>query len=194
MGSFLSGVTPDSEGDLVRRIREGDVDAFDAVHAAFNVRLFRFLARLSRNRDITEDLLEETWLRFVQHADRLQPDTRLAPWLFTVARNLYVSYCRSRAFEDAQTTTGIGLWPTGLADSPFEQAAGRELERRVESALAALPLPLREVLLLVGIDGLRPAEAAEVCGIARRRCASACIAPALASPIISKPRRIRRSC
>ena len=89
------------ELDLVARLRNGDPAAFDAVHGAFNTRLFNFLARLSRRRDVAEDLLEETWLRFVDRAPRLRDDTRLGPFLFTVARNLYVSYCRSRLIEDS---------------------------------------------------------------------------------------------
>jgi DNA-directed RNA polymerase specialized sigma24 family protein len=44
------------------RLRRGDSDAFDDVHGAFNTRLFTFLVRLSRRRDVAEDLLEETWL------------------------------------------------------------------------------------------------------------------------------------
>ena len=91
-----------SELDLVARIRAGDAAAFDAIHAEFNGRLFNFLARLSRRREVAEDLLDETWLRFVDRAPKLKPDTRLGPFLFTVARNLYVSYCRSRMLEDSQ--------------------------------------------------------------------------------------------
>jgi DNA-directed RNA polymerase specialized sigma24 family protein len=48
---------------LVARLRAGDAAAFDAVHELFNAPLFNFLARLSRRRDVAEDLLEETWLR-----------------------------------------------------------------------------------------------------------------------------------
>src|SRR4051794_34666845 len=159
-------VDRDSELALVRRVREGDHAAFDAVHAAFNARLFGFLVRLARSRDVAEDLLEETWLRFVAHAHRLDQDTRLGPWLFTVARHLYVSYCRSRAFEESGAVASIGLWPSGLNESsPFEQAVAGELEARLEAALASLPVGFREVLLLVGVEGLRPAEAALVCGI-----------------------------
>lgn len=156
----------DFELEIVSRLRAGDADAFDAVHTAFNARLFRFLARLSRSRDVAEDLLEETWLRLVAHAGRLRPDTRLGPWLFTVARNLHVSYRRSRLLEESHTAGLIGLWPFACTrPSPFEETAATEIERRIESAIAALPPAYREVLLLVGIEGFLPVEAAAVCGI-----------------------------
>jgi RNA polymerase sigma-70 factor (ECF subfamily) len=158
----------DDESDLalIVRLRAGDAEAFDVVHARFNAPLFNFLARLSRRRDVAEDLLEETWLRLVARASALRCDTRLAPWLFTVARNLYVSYCRSRLVEDSHVAGFIGLWPCGSPrPSPFESTAATETGRRIEAALGALPVAYREALLLVAVEGLRPAEAAQVCGI-----------------------------
>jgi len=156
----------DSELALVEQLRAGDETAFDAVYDAFNLRLFTFLLRLSRRRDVAEDLLEETWLRLVKHAHRLRPGTRLGPWLFTVARNLHVSYVRSRLIEDSTTAGLMGLWPFNVErTSPFEATAANELERRIERALASLPMPSREVLLLVGVAGLEHADAAAVCGI-----------------------------
>lgn len=154
----------ETELAVVQRLREGDRAAFDDVYATFNGRLFTFLLRLSRRRDVAEDLLEETWLRLVTHARRLRPDTRLGPWLFTVARNLHVSYIRSRLLEDASSAGLLGLWPFSVhQSSPFEAAAVSELERRVERALATLPSSAREVLLLVGVAGLSHADAADVC-------------------------------
>jgi RNA polymerase sigma-70 factor (ECF subfamily) len=154
------------ELQLVGRLRDGDPAAFDDVHAAFNARLYNFLARLSNRRDVAEDLLEETWLRLVVHAARLRPDTRLGPWLFTVARNLHTSYCRSRLLEDSHAPGLLGLWPHGSAGpSPFEAAEASEVQRRLATALASLPTAYREALLLVALEGLRPSEAAQVCGI-----------------------------
>jgi len=151
---------------LVDRLRSGDEGAFDAVHDAFNTRLFNFLARLSNRRDVAEDLLEETWLRLVTHAHRLERDTRLGPWLFTVARRLYVSYCRSRLLEDSHAAGLIGLWPAGMPGlSPFEAAETNETRRRLVAALASLPAAYREALMLVAVEGLRPSEAAAVCEI-----------------------------
>lgn len=154
------------ELELVARLRLGEAEAFDAVYRALNGRLLTFLVRLSRRHNIAEDLLEETWLRLVTHASRLRPDTRLIPWLFTVARNLHVSHCRSRLLEDGVAGCLIGLWPSGTArPSPFEETALNELESRLEAAIAALPESLREAILLVAIEGLQPMEAAEICGV-----------------------------
>ena len=156
----------ETELALVAGLRAGAPDAFEAAHAAYHARLYNFLARLSRRRDVAEDLLEEAWLRLIANASRLAPDTRLARWLYTVARNLFYSYCRSRAMDEESAASLIGLWPGGTPPpSPFEEAAAEELERRVERALAGLPATYREVLLLVGVEGLSPSEAARVCGV-----------------------------
>jgi RNA polymerase sigma-70 factor (ECF subfamily) len=161
----IPAVERQSELELIARLQAGDSAAFDEIYDAFNARLFNFLARLMRSRGRAEDLVEETWLRLVTHAARLQPDTRLGPWLFTVARNLYISHCRSRMLEDASVADGISLWPPAPATSPFEQAAANELEARIETALARLPPIYREVVLLVAIEGLEPTEAAAICGV-----------------------------
>lgn len=160
--------TMDREQELaiVARLRCGDAEAFDQIHEAYNGRLFTFLARLSNRRDVAEDLLEETWLRLVKHAHRLRPDTNLAAWLFTVARHLHVSHCRSRLVEDARATELIGLWPSGSRQrTPFELVEVGEAQQRLARAVASLPANCREALLLIAIEGLKPAEAAAVCGV-----------------------------
>ena len=151
---------------LVVRLKAGDPAAFDAIYEAYRPRLFGFLVRLSRRRDVAEDLLEETWLRLVTRSATLTDDARLGPWLFTVARNLYFSWRRSRAVDVSRTSELDPAWPAPeRGDSPFEAAARAELERRLEAALARLPLRDRELLLLVGVEGLTPSEAAGVCGL-----------------------------
>jgi RNA polymerase sigma-70 factor (ECF subfamily) len=154
------------ELQLVGRLRTGDPAAFDVVHDTFNARLYNFLARLSNKRDVAEDLLEETWLRLVTHARRLRPDTRLGPWLFTVARHVHASYCRSRLVEDSHAGDLIGLWPHGRpGPSPFEAMEADENGRRLAAALALLPLAYREALLLVVVEGMRHSESADICGV-----------------------------
>ena len=157
----------EDEQRLVTRLRAGDPSAFEAIYEAYRPRLFGFLARLSRRRDVAEDLLEETWLRLVQHAAALDDEARLAPWLFTVARNLYYSWRRSRGGDPSRTSELDPAWPAPeRGDSPFAAAARSELEARIEAALARLSLADRELILLVGVEELTPSEVASVCGVA----------------------------
>jgi RNA polymerase sigma-70 factor (ECF subfamily) len=155
-------MTEPSDAMLIERLRARDAAAFDTIYDRFNTRLFTFLVRLSRNRDRAQDLLEETWLRLIANADRLRADTTLSAWLFTVARNAYLSECRARVLE--QSDQALLSHPSGTP-SPFEQTAANESHRRLETALASLPLIYREVLLLVGVEGMSIGEAAAVCAV-----------------------------
>jgi RNA polymerase sigma-70 factor (ECF subfamily) len=155
----------DLEIAFVAQLRAGDLAAFDAIYDTYNPRLFGFLLRMTRNRAVAEDLLEETWLRLVSGREGLAADTQLGPWLFTVARNLFLSFCRSGSREQAYTRDVISLSPSESSRSPYDSALTSEFEERLEAALAEVPPMYREVLLLVGVDGLRPMDAAAVCGI-----------------------------
>ena len=186
----------DTELSLVEGLRSGDPGAFDAVYEAYRARVFGFLVRLSRSRTVAEDLLDETWLRVVSKARSLRADTSLLPWLFTVARNLYWTYRRSCLLEEAWDPAALALWPSPEpSSSPFEAAAYDELQRTLERALARLSPQHREVILLVGLEGLTPSEAAGVCGVTpealRQRLARAraALAQAIGLPRASAQKR-----
>jgi RNA polymerase sigma factor (sigma-70 family) len=155
------------ERRLVIRLRAGDAAAFEAVYEAYRPRLFTFLARLSRRRDVAEELLHETWLRLVASAPRLADDTSVAAWLFTVARHLFASWCRRQALDGTRIADAPASWPAPApGESPFQAAARSETERRLERALARLPIGDRELLLMVAACGMTPSEVACAVGLA----------------------------
>ena len=162
----MTSMDPEVERSIVGRLRTGDTDAFDEVYDAYRPRIFAFLLRMSRSRTVAEDLLDEAWLRLVRHAPNLRPDTRLGPWLFTVARNLYWTFRRDSLVEESAAHELLSLWPSRAPwPSPFDLAAAGELERRLELALSQLSPQHREVVLLTGQEGLTLTAAAAVCGI-----------------------------
>jgi RNA polymerase sigma-70 factor (ECF subfamily) len=122
--------------------------------------------RLARRRDVAEDLFQETWLKVARNAPRLRDDTRLAPWLFTIARNAWVSHQRWALLDVSRLVT-LGDEPTSAAygEGPDEQAAAAQMAARLERAIGALPGALREALLLVCVEGFDQKEAAEILGI-----------------------------
>ncbi len=153
------------EAEWLAGLRRGDGAAFDAVFAAFRRRLYSYLVRMTRRRDVAEDLLQETFLRLAQHAKRLTAETQLGAWLFTVAHRLVQSWGRAQAVRAQLAGDLPAHEPAGSGRSPLEAVADSQTQLALERAFAALPPAYREVALLVGIEGMQPSEVAEILGI-----------------------------
>lgn len=154
------------ERPIVDGLRRGEARAFDLAYERFRPRVYAFLLRLARRRDVAEDLFQETWLKLARHASRLDEDTDLAAWLFTVARNAFVSW-RRWAMLDISRLVAIGDEALAVAAgaAPDDEAQAKTSVVRLERALAALPAGHREVLLLVGVEGFEQEQAASILGI-----------------------------
>jgi RNA polymerase sigma-70 factor (ECF subfamily) len=154
----------ESETAWVHGLRTGEPTAFDAVFAAYKRRVYGYLVRMTRRRDVAEDLLQETFLRLAQHARSLAADTRLGAWLFTVAHRLVVSWARAQQVR-AQLAGELPSEPVGNERSPLEAIADSQQQLALERAFAALPPAYREVALLVGVEGMQPIEVADILGL-----------------------------
>jgi RNA polymerase sigma-70 factor (ECF subfamily) len=152
-------VTAVSDREIVARLRAGEAGAFDAAYERYAARLYRFLLRLCQRRPLAEDLLQEAWLKLATRAPELAPDTELGAWLFTVARNAFISRARteSRVVELDRAEEAVASGP-----SPEARASASSSVRALERALAALGEGDREILLLVGVEELSHAAAASV--------------------------------
>jgi RNA polymerase sigma-70 factor (ECF subfamily) len=155
-----------SERPLVDSLRHGDRAAFDRVYATYRPRVWAFLLRLSGRRDVAEDLFQETWLKLARNAPRLAEDTDLRAWLFTVARNAWVSHRRWSVLDLSRLVSLEDDAPrAGHASDPEARADAARHVERLERALAGLSPASREVLLLVGVEGFDQEEAATILGI-----------------------------
>ncbi len=156
---------PDRE--LVDRLRRGDATAFDHVYSTYHPRVFSFLLRLSGRRDTAEDLAQETWIKLAKAAPSLREDTTLAPFLFTIARNAFMSH-RRWAMLDLSRIVTFGLEAMSAATSEPTPETHHERARAIallEAAMQSLPVAAREVLLLVGVEGMEQEEVAKVLGL-----------------------------
>ncbi|HEX8446539.1 MAG TPA: sigma-70 family RNA polymerase sigma factor [Sphingomonas sp.] len=116
---------------------------------------------LSGNRDLADDLVQETLLKAWAARKRFQAGTNMRAWTFIILRNLFLSQMRRARFK--------GEWDEITASKLL--AAPASQDRHVElgdmqRALMHLPQPQREALILVGAGGFAYEEAAEICGCA----------------------------
>jgi RNA polymerase sigma-70 factor (ECF subfamily) len=150
----------DDRPDTGEHIALSDVE-FKQQLAQVIPHLRAFGRSLSGNRDLADDLVQETLMKAWAARKRFQAGTNMRAWTFIILRNLYLSQMRRARFK--------GEWDDLVADRVL--AAPASQDRHVElgdmqRALLQLPQPQREALILVGAGGFAYEEAAEICGVA----------------------------
>jgi RNA polymerase sigma-70 factor (ECF subfamily) len=115
---------------------------------------------ISGSASLADDLVQETLLKAWSNSEKFQTGTDLAPWLFTILRNIYYSNYRKRSREVQDSD---GAYSMRLTVSGGQEGRVALLDFR--KALATLPVEQREALTLVGASGLSYEEAAEICKV-----------------------------
>jgi RNA polymerase sigma-70 factor, ECF subfamily len=136
-------------------------EAFHDDVAQHLCRLQRFARRLAGSPSFADDLVQETVLRALVHADQFKPGTNLLAWLMTILRNAYFSEMRrEKRLTDLDPEMAAAL--PGVGGQQEWHARWHELTERFEE----LPDVQREAILLVGAQGFSYHHAAEIAGCA----------------------------
>jgi RNA polymerase sigma-70 factor, ECF subfamily len=120
-----------------------------------------FALSLAGDVDRANDLVQETVLRALDRRATFQPGTNLMAWLFTILRNAFYTDHRKRSRE-VEDVDGIFAERLRTCPDQLEKLHFQDLQ----AALARLSPEQRQVLLLIGADGMRYDEAAVVCNVA----------------------------
>ena len=124
-------------------------------------RLRRYARALARDVAAADDLVQDCLARALGKLHLWQEGTDLRAWLFTILHNQYVNQVRRSVREGA--AVGLSETEPMLTRAPHQ---GKRLELRdLERAMAKLPEEQRSVILLVGLEGMRYEEVAEVLGV-----------------------------
>ena len=124
-------------------------------------RLRRYARALTRSADRADDLVQETLLRAISKSHLWQTGTDIRAWLFTIMHNHYVNMVR-RAMRD-EATIEIEQMSSSLV-AVTDPTASSQL-RELEQSLGRLPGEQREVILLVGLEGMSYETAAKVLSV-----------------------------
>ena len=152
-----------------RRDRAALHGSFRALYQRHAGRALRFLRGLTGDEERAKDALQETFLRVYAALDRYDPAQPFAPWLLGIARNVALDQRRKEARRPADALTpALAATCAGPSDAPPEGAARREARALVTRAVAALPAPEREVLLLKHVEGLTFEQVAGTLGCSVR--------------------------
>jgi RNA polymerase sigma-70 factor, ECF subfamily len=153
------------------RVAEGlkrhDAAILDDLILQYQHRLLRYLLFLTGNREMAEDLFQETWMRVLVRGSQFNGNSRFDTWLFTIARNLVIDLRRRKSMASLEELCENGdddrpFEVPSQEKSPFDHLATLESGQIVTDALLTLDPLHREVLVLRFHEELSLEEIARV--------------------------------
>ena len=159
------------DADVVR-LRRGDPNALSELITQYQNRLYRYLLRMVWQPSEAEDLFQQTWLRVVEKIRSFDGNRNFDAWLFTLARNLAIDHLRQHRPQSldeplansGDSETAADRIPS-RAKAQFECALAAERQKRINEAMAGLPMMYREVLTLRFEEEMKIEEIARVTGV-----------------------------
>ena len=151
-----------SDEALIGAIAAGNRRAMQTLYARHNVRIYRFVLRLTNDSSLAEDLVSEVFIDVWRGAQGFKAKSRVSTWMLAIARHKALSALRRRSNEqlDEDATPAIAD-PTDDAETT---ANNRDRSAIVQQCLSQLSALHREVLDLVYYHEKSVDEVAEIVG------------------------------
>jgi RNA polymerase sigma-70 factor (ECF subfamily) len=159
------------DGDLVASHLRGEPRAFDILVDRYQVRLLNFVYRITGDRERSEDLVQEAFIRVHRHLARFDRSKKFSTWIYTIASNLAKNELRNRARSPLVLFTTLApAWedeerPLEFEDpdaQPDEEFRRQHLREAVRDSVAKLPAHHRDVFVLRELEGRSYEEIAEI--------------------------------
>src|SRR5216683_6905287 len=148
-GAF-AGSLMNSSADLVARACKGDQEAFRLIFERYSRPLISFVYDQVGDRELAEELTQETFVRAYRSLHTLREETKLSTWLFGIAKNVARESLRVRVRDDRHVDLDdksvLDLSDQGPV--PVNQLLSKELNELIQSSLALLDADKRLVFTL----------------------------------------------
>jgi RNA polymerase sigma-70 factor (ECF subfamily) len=174
-GTIPEGAVADPDVRLMLQVQQGDEEAFPVLFQRFGPRVLQYVRRLVGSDARAEEITQDVFVQMFRFRHRYRPESRLSTWVFTIATNLCLNELRR-----PERQLRVDLWdgrgggageapaepplPDPAAIDPERGAAGREMVRALEAAVADLPPKQRAALLLSRMDGMAYRDVADALG------------------------------
>jgi RNA polymerase sigma factor (sigma-70 family) len=150
-------VLPKDE-QIMEAVKNGDLQQASILFDRYHKRIFNFLAKMTMDRDVAEDLTQNVFLRMIKYRGSYREGNKFMPWVYQLARNIFSDHYQSSknkytGFLDVEKMTEV------MADSD-DSNVQEEREELLHRSLARLDEEQRELLVLTRFQHLKYEEVA----------------------------------
>ena len=174
----MSGLVPAayqalSDQEVVRHAVQGREAAYRELIRRYQRPVFSLVYRMVRDRELAEDLAQETFIKVLNAIDSYRPEYKFSSWIFKIANNAAIDHLRRRSLKtlsldgsphasspDAIEATTLQIGDG--AENQLDAVAARELGEQIEAAIGQLRPEYRSCIILRHVDGRPYEEIAEM--------------------------------
>jgi RNA polymerase sigma-70 factor (ECF subfamily) len=152
------------DADVVALAQQGRDAAFRELIRRYERPVFSLIFRMVRDRELAEDLAQDTFIKVLNHIDRYRPEFKLSSWLFKIANNVAIDHLRRRHLDtvsidgsphaltqEAIEATSFDV--VGQQETALEELEAKELGSAIERAIASLRPEYRSCIMLRHVEG-----------------------------------------
>ena len=142
-----------SDEQIMEAVKNGDLNQASLLFERFNKRIYNFLARMTNDRDVAEDLTQNVFLRLLKYRNSYNPEMKFQGWIYQMARNAFSDHYQQQKqrMPAKMEVEKLNEQMPDILDA-LEQ---EENEQRLIRALAQLPDDYRELLVLTRFQHLK---------------------------------------
>ena len=152
------------DADVAALAKEGREPAFRELVRRYERPVFSLIFRMVRDREMAEDLAQDTFIKVLNNIDRYRPEFKLSSWLFKIANNVTIDHLRKRQLatvsldgsphaQTAAEAQATSLDVQSRGESALEAIESRELGSAIELAIGKLRPEYRSCILLRHVEG-----------------------------------------
>lgn len=158
------GLMETAEKELIKRSREGDTQAMEALYEQYKRPLFNLVYRHTYNIEVAEDLIQEIFLKIFTHLQDVHSLDTFKGWAYRIALNTCYGYLRGKRSQLQATVSLSEVERQVKAESQEHQES--MIKKPLDEAIQALPTKLRSTFLLHDAQGFKHEEIAQILGCA----------------------------
>ena len=162
-----------TDHDLVAFARSGSEKAYRELLGRYQRPVFSLVYRMVRDRELAEDLAQDTFVKVFNHLDSYNPKYKFSSWIFKIASNLAIDHMRKKGLDTvsldgsrhASTDEEIESTRISVAsgdENPEELLVAKELGGEIEEAIGKLRAEYRTAIVLRHVEGRAYEEIAEI--------------------------------
>lgn len=151
------------DADVVVLAQQGREAAYRELIRRYERPVFSIVYRMVRDRELAEDLAQDTFIKVLNHIDRYRPEFKFSSWLFKIANNVAIDHLRRRQLDtvsldgapNAATPDAVDATRLEIADqqeSALDEIASRELGGEIEEAISRLRPEYRSCIMLRHVE------------------------------------------